>query len=122
MGFNKILLCPLKLSNITSFVCDPPGSVYFRTTKIVPPNPNKQTVLVRKANDEDIKAAYQEQYSKFMKTVTTGIDENAVKKELFTAKLPDNVPPLSLILKDNKLTFIEFVSKFLGEDTSNIIL
>lgn len=52
MNFNQIL----------AFVCDVPGSPYFKTTKIVPPNPNKQTVVLRKASEEEIVAAYKEEY------------------------------------------------------------
>jgi hypothetical protein len=51
-------MIPMKFNHILSYVCESPGSTYFKATKVIPPNLNKQAVLVRKANDEDVKAAY----------------------------------------------------------------
>lgn len=67
VGFNKILMIPMKFSHIMNNVCEPPGSSYFKTTKVIPPNPNKQVILILKANDEEIRAAYKKEYLRIMK-------------------------------------------------------
>lgn len=65
VGFNKVLLVPLRYNHIASYLCDNyPVSRYFRSTKVVPPNPAKQNVLVRRAQEEDIVAAYRAVYLK----------------------------------------------------------
>lgn len=57
-----------------------------------------------------------------MKKVDKQLQENSIKKQLFIAKFADNIPPLNQVLKDRKMTFIDFVSKVLKEDTSQIIM
>ena len=54
VGFNKILNGVMKFSHIHSYLCEAPDSKYFKTTKVVPPENKKQSVVVRKAQDEDI--------------------------------------------------------------------
>ena len=44
----------MKFSHINSYLCEAAGSKYFKTTKVVPPDNKKQTVVVRKSQDEDI--------------------------------------------------------------------
>jgi len=41
----------MKFNSIAALLCDNPDSKYFKGTKIIPPNPNKQSVIVRKANN-----------------------------------------------------------------------
>ena len=69
VGFNKILNEPLKLNHILAYVCEAPGSKYFKTSKVVPPDNHKQTVLVRKAPEEEVLAAYRKEYCKLMEGV-----------------------------------------------------
>lgn len=40
----------MKINQIATFVCDPLDSEYFRTVKIVPPEPHKQNVILRRAS------------------------------------------------------------------------
>jgi hypothetical protein len=44
-----------------------------------------------------------------------------LKKLLFTAVLPDNVPPLNQVLKERKLSLADFITKELGEETSKVL-
>lgn len=44
-----------------------------------------------------------------MKKVDKSIEENELKKKLFTAKMPQNVPPLNQVLKDFKTSFPKFI-------------
>lgn len=38
VGFNKIMFGTLKFNHICTYVCDYPGSKYFKTVRPVPPN------------------------------------------------------------------------------------
>jgi hypothetical protein len=44
-----------------------------------------------------------------------------LKKHLFVAQLPDNVPPLNQVLKDRKITLPEFLAQLAGKETLNIV-
>ena len=48
----------MKFGHICSYVCDQPGSKYFKTMRPVPPDFKKVTVLARKAPEEDIISTY----------------------------------------------------------------
>ena len=41
----------MKFSHIHAYLCETPGSKYFKTVKAVPPDNKKQTVVVRKATN-----------------------------------------------------------------------
>jgi len=112
----------IKFNHIQSNLCEAPGSKYFKTTQTVPPDNKKQTILIRKAPEEEIIAVYKEEFRKIIDKSENPIEENTIKKLFFTAKLPVNVPPLNQFMKDFKITsFTEFVSKILGESTEKII-
>jgi hypothetical protein len=48
------------------------------------------------------------------------LEESVIKKKLFTAELPVSIPPVNQVMKDKKVNFPDFITKVLGEDTSNI--
>lgn len=74
VGFNKILMGTMKFSFILANLCEAPGSKYFAITKVCPPDNRKQVCLVRKACDEDIRAAYRQEYQSIMKKVDKSIE------------------------------------------------
>lgn len=58
VGFNKISMSCLKFNHIATYLCDNPESRFFKSTKIIPPNPQKQNILVKRAPFEEIIAEY----------------------------------------------------------------
>lgn len=57
-GFNKISMSSLKYNHIATYLCDNPESRFFRSMKIIPPNPQKQNILMKRAPLEEIIAEY----------------------------------------------------------------
>ena len=122
VGFNKVLLVPLRYNHIANYLCDNyPVSRFFRSTKVVPPNPAKQNILMRRAQREDIVAAYRAAYLKITEDKAE-IDEGAFRKALYTMPMPEDVPPVNTVLKEAKLSLREFLSDFLGLEQSKLQL
>ena len=121
VGFNKILMGPMKLNLILTHLCEAPDSRYFKTAKVVPPANKKVTVIVRKAEDEKIREVYKNEFRKIMEKSQNSLEENVIKKSLFTALLPEGIPPLNQVMKDKKMSFSDLLTKFLGENTSKVI-
>jgi hypothetical protein len=65
-GFNKISMSSLKYNHIATYLCDNPESRFFRSTKIIPPNPQKQNILVKRAPLEQIIAEYRSNTKKII--------------------------------------------------------
>ena len=122
VGFNKVLLVPLRYNHIANYLCDNyPVSRFFRSTKVVPPIPAKQNILMRRAQREDIVAAYRAAYLKITEDKAE-IDEGAFRKALYTMPMPEDVPPVNTVLKEAKLSLREFLSDFLGLEQSKLQL
>jgi hypothetical protein len=50
IGFNKILMASVKYTQIAHYLCDNfPSSRFFRVIKIIPPNPQKQNLIIKRA-------------------------------------------------------------------------
>ena len=52
VGFNKILMEKMKFNHITAYLCDAPNSLYFKTTRVIPPSPQKQNCIIKRASEE----------------------------------------------------------------------
>lgn len=93
VGFNKILMADVKFSQIAGYLCDnPPHSRYYRTVV------NKQNVLIRKAPLSDILEAYRKVFAEILGE-NAEIDEAVLKKKIYTAQMPEGVPPINAVLK-----------------------
>lgn len=115
-------MAPIKFNSIANYLCDNyPVSRFFRATKVIPPNPGKQNVIVKRAQKEDIIAAYRTAYLKITEEKTE-IDEGVFKKVLYTMKMPENIPPINIILKEAKMSLREFIEEYLGLQNSKILL
>lgn len=100
-------MAEVKFSQIANFLCEnPPHSRYYRTTR------NKQTLLVRKAPMQDIKEAYRAVFAKIL--AQGEVEEAVLKKQIFTAEMPEGVPSISQVLKELKITLREFIEVELG--------
>lgn len=62
VGFNKFFNGPMKFNQILTQICEGPNSRYFKSIKVIPPNPNKQNILARRASKEEIIQTYKEVY------------------------------------------------------------
>lgn len=70
---------------------------------------------MKKANESDIKDFYKEIYEKTVKSNDGVVDEAVLKKRMFNSHRPNiNIPPLSLYLKQLKLSFPLFLKNLLG--------
>ena len=49
------------------------------------------------------------------------MDENTLKKKIYNMAMPENIPPLNIILKDFKLTLKEFVEGKLNLDSKQLV-
>jgi hypothetical protein len=97
----------VKFSQIAGYLCDsPPHSKYYRSTL------EKQNILVRRAPLEEILEAYRKFFMEMM--AGNEIDESALKKKIYTAKMPPGIPPINALLKELKLTIPELLSERLG--------
>jgi hypothetical protein len=50
VGFNKILMASIKFSQIANYLCDNPNSRFFRASKVIPPHPQKQNLIIKRAS------------------------------------------------------------------------
>ena len=56
----------LKLNHIAAYLCDVPGSKYFKNNIKVPPENKKEAVILRRAPEEEIIATYKALYEKIL--------------------------------------------------------
>ena len=113
VGFNKTMSV-IKLTHISSMLCDTPSSRFYVISTVLPPKLKTETnILITLGDESDMINFYREVYEEYLdenKQKAQEITENEIKKYLFSVYRPSlSILPLNLVLKRRKMNFANFL-------------